>query len=164
MKKARESNRPPFALAGGAIVLLALVSGCTPESPQRIVCKSFDFSLQKDEWTEVRRLMHELAIESPGNPPFIDESYEDLASRRYLRLKIERKGTGITSQLDGSIFRDGDTARFSVIDSRRSDRSQPCGSLIPEDYEMAKRKFSRRWAITESGEVHSIPEKSKGKS
>lgn len=135
-----------------AILFVFAMSGSIHAAEKMTICKSFTFSINKDEWLEVRRLMHEISIESAGNPPFFDRSYEDPVGRRYLKLSIERKGVNIINRLDASIYRDGEKAVFAVFDLSATKNSSPCGLLISADYEIAKAKFSKRWSISESTE------------
>jgi len=139
----------PCAIGAAALVAL---SACTPPAREPKVCKSLSFGIKKSEWIDVRRLMHDFAIESLGNPPFLDKSYEDPVGRRYVNLLIERSHVAI--RVTGFVFRDGETVTLSVVDAGAAPDTLQCSSWIRADYDNARAKLETRWAISESPDYH----------
>lgn len=141
-----------FPRAMGATALAVALSACAPPAPQSTVCKSLSFEIKKSEWTDVRRLMHDFSIESPGNPPFLDESYQDPADRRNLRLQVKRTGVGVTIHVNGLIFKDGEKVTLRVVDANTNTRVTQCNAGYRADYENVRAKLATRWMISESSE------------
>lgn len=136
----------------GAAAFAVALSACTSSTREPMVCKSLSFSIKKSEWIDVRRLMHDFAIESLGNPPFLDKSYEDPVGRRYLNLMIERSHVAI--RISGFVFRDGEKVTLSVVDAGVTPNSLRCSSWIRTDYDKARAKLEASWAISESPDHH----------
>ncbi|QFZ83514.1 hypothetical protein GFK26_12460 [Variovorax paradoxus] len=96
--------------------------------------------------------MHDFSIESPGNPPFLDESYQDPADKRNLSLQVKRTGVGITIYVDGLIFKDGEKVTLRVVDANTNTRATQCNAEYRADYENVRAKLAGRWTISESSE------------
>jgi hypothetical protein len=134
----------------GATAAAVALSACAPPAPESTVCKSLSFEIKKSEWTDVRRLMHDFSIESPGNPPFLDESHQDPVDSRYLRLQVKRAGVGVTIHVNGVIFRDGEKVTLRVVDANTSTRVTQCNAGYRADYDNIRAKLAARWPISES--------------